>query len=90
MSKRQSVVLSMDVNSTILEATTIHFKGKENGKNYNEGFDNLHIILLIHVYALAKIRQLNRKERLENVRGTTLDVAMPADVSGAYSAISSV
>ena len=33
---------------------------------------------------------LNRKDRLKNLRATTLDVAMLADVSGAYSAISSV
>ena len=31
------------------------FKGKENRKNNNEGLDNLHIILLIHMYALGKI-----------------------------------
>ena len=30
-------------------------KGKENN---NEGFDKLHIILLIHVYALAEILQV--------------------------------
>ena len=33
---------------------------------------------------------LDRKYRLKNMRGTTLEVAMLADVSGAYSAISSV
>ena len=33
-------------------------KSKENGKNNNEGFDDLHIILLIYVYALGKIRQV--------------------------------
>ena len=27
-------------------------------KNNNEGFDKLHIILLIHVYALAQIGQV--------------------------------
>ena len=27
-------------------------------ENYNEYFDNVHIILLIHVYALAKIHQV--------------------------------
>ena len=27
-------------------------------KNNNEGFDYLHIMLLIHVYALAKIHQV--------------------------------
>ena len=32
-------------------------KGNENEKNNNEGLDNLHLILLIHVYALAKILQ---------------------------------
>ena len=36
-----------------------------------------------------KYVRLNRKDRLENIRGTTLEVAMLADVSGAYtSAIS--
>ena len=50
------------------------------------------MILLNRVYALAKIRQVkyNRKDRLKNMRATTLEVVMLADVSGAYSAISSV
>ena len=43
---------SNKINDTYLHAST-HIKGKENGKNNNEGFDKLHIILLIHVYALA-------------------------------------
>ena len=64
------------------------FKGKENGKN-NDGFDNLHTILLIHVYATKYVR-LNRKKTVENMRGKTPEVAILADVSGAYSAISSV
>ena len=33
------------------------FKAKKTEKQY-EGFDNLHIILLIHVYASTKIRQI--------------------------------
>ena len=37
-----------------------------------------------------KYVRLNRKDRLKNMRATTLEVAMLADVSGAYSAISSV
>ena len=37
-----------------------------------------------------KYIRLNREDRLENMRATTLDVAMLADVSGAYSVISSV
>ena len=37
-----------------------------------------------------KYIRLNRKDRLKNMHGTTLEVAMLADVSGAYSAISSV
>ena len=37
-----------------------------------------------------KYVRLNRKDSLENMRGTTLEVAMLADVSEAYSAISSV
>ena len=36
-----------------------------------------------------KYVRLNRKDRLKNMRAT-LEVAMLADVSGAYSAISSV
>ena len=48
------------------------------------------MILLIHVYASAWIRQLNKKDQLKNMCGTTLEVAMLADFSGAYSAISSV
>ena len=39
---------------------------------------------------LLKYARLNRKDRLKNMRGTTLQVAMLADVSGAHSAISSV
>ena len=35
-----------------------NFKGKENGKNNNEGFYNLHVILLIYVYALDQMRQV--------------------------------
>ena len=38
---------------------TVLLKGKENGKkNNNEGFDKLHLILLIHAYAFAQIRQV--------------------------------
>ena len=37
-----------------------------------------------------KYVRLNRKDGLKNMRGTTLEVAMLSDVSGAYSAISSV
>ena len=36
----------------------LRFKGRENGKNNNESFDNLHIKLLIHAYALAEISQV--------------------------------
>ena len=35
-------------------------------KNNNEGFDQLHILLLIHVYALAQIRQVKLKRPVEN------------------------
>ena len=41
------------------------------------------------MYWLKYVR-LNRKDRLRNMRGTTLEVAMLADVSGAYSAYCSV
>ena len=34
--------------------------------------------------------RLNRKDRLENMSGATLEVAMLADVRGAFRAISSV
>ena len=37
-----------------------------------------------------KYVRLNTKDRLKNMRGTTLEVAMLADVRGAYSAISNV
>ena len=37
-----------------------------------------------------KYVRLNRKDRLKNMRGMTLEVAMLADVSGAYSAIYNV
>ena len=41
------------------------------------------------MYWLKYVR-LNRKDRLKNVCGTTLEVTMLADDSGAYIAISSV
>ena len=34
-------------------------------KNNNEGFHNLHVILQIYVYALAKIRQVKKKRSVE-------------------------
>ena len=37
-----------------------------------------------------KYVRLNSKDWLKNMRSTTLEVAMIADVSGAYSAVSSV
>ena len=37
-----------------------------------------------------KYVRLNRKDRLKNMRATTLEIVMLADVSGAYIAISSV
>ena len=48
--------------------------------------------LQIYVYALAQIYQVKKKRPVKNIRFTTLEVAkhMLADVSGAYSAISSV
>ena len=39
---------------------------------------------------LIKYVKLNRKDRLKNMHGMTLDVAMLADVSWAHSGISSV
>ena len=36
-----------------------------------------------------KYVRLNRKDRLKNMCGTTLEVAMLADISGAYSATAS-
>ena len=62
------------------------FKGKENGKNINEGFDKLHMILLIRVYAFAQIRQVKLKRPVEKYAC----YAMLADLRGVYSAISSV
>ena len=44
---------------------------------------------LMCVHWLKYVR-LNRKDRLKNKRGMTLEVAMLTDISGAYSAISSV
>ena len=35
-----------------------------------------------------RLNRLNRIDQLKNMRGTTLEVAMLADVSGAYSAMS--
>ena len=37
-----------------------------------------------------KYIRINRKDQLKNMRATTLEVAMLADVSRAYSAISNV
>ena len=37
-----------------------------------------------------KYARLNRKDRLKNMHGTTLEVAMLADVSEAYRTISNV
>ena len=37
-----------------------------------------------------KYIRLNRKDRLKNMHATTLEVTMLADISGAYSPISSV
>ena len=65
-----------------------HLNGQETG-NDNESFDNF-IILLIHVYALAKIRQVKKKRLVEGMRATTPKVAMLADVIESHSAISSV
>ena len=44
----------IDVGASSLNA---HLKAKKT-ENKNEGFDILHIILLIHVYALAEKRQV--------------------------------
>ena len=41
-------------------------KGTENGKNNNENFHNVHVILLIYVYAWLKYARLNRKDRLKD------------------------
>ena len=42
------------------------------------------------MYALAQKLQVKYKDRLKNMRAMTLEVAMLADVRGAYCAISSV
>ena len=60
-------------------------KGTENGKNNNENLHNVHIILLSYVYAWLKYARLNRKDRLKDMRGTTFEVAMLADVSESHS-----
>ena len=39
------------------------------------------------MYALANIRHVKKKDRFKITNGTTLEVAMLADVSGAYNAI---
>ena len=65
-------------------------KRQRKRKNNNEGFNNLHIIsLFVYMHCLKYVR-LNRQDRLNNMLGTTLEVAMRADVSGAYRAISNV
>ena len=58
-----------------LRSENYHIDGKENGKTC------MHWL---------KCVRLNRKDRLKNMHGTTLEVAMLADVSRAYSVISSV
>ena len=45
---------------------TTYLKAKKTEKN-NEGFNNLHIILLIHVYALAKKRQAKMIRHLDEL-----------------------
>ena len=70
--------------NTPTNKVSVLFYGKENGKKNNESFDNLHIVWLIHVYALSKNVKLNGKHRLENWRGSTTEVAMLADVSESH------
>ena len=65
-------------------------KGKENGKTIiraSISYTLYHWFICIH---WLKYCRLNRKDRLKNMRAMTLEVAMLADVRGAYSAISSV
>ena len=55
-------------------------------KYKNEGVDILHcyITLLIHVYALSKIRKDQIKKRLGNIWGTTPELTMLAIVPHQY------
>ena len=55
-------------------STCTYFKGKENGKTIMRALISLHIVLLIHLYALAQIRMVRHVNR--------------GDVSGAYRVIS--
>ena len=65
-------------------------KGKENGKTIMRAS----IIYTLYYWFMCmhwlKYVRLNRKDWLKNMRGTTLEVAMFADINGAYSAISTV
>ena len=66
------------------------FKGKENGKTIMRAliiYTSYYRFMCMH---WLKYVRLNRKDQLKNMHGTTLEVAMLADVSGAYSAISYV
>ena len=72
-----------------MACVVLFLKSKENRKNYKEGFDKLHIYITDSCVCTGS-NTLDRKDRLKNRRGTTLKVAMLADVSGAPSAILSV
>ena len=48
----------MCINIVWKEVEPKTLKAKKTEKNNNEGFDKFHMILLIHVYALAQILQV--------------------------------
>ena len=65
-------------------------KGKENRKTIMRASIIYTLYYRFVCMDWLKYVRLNRKYQLKNMRGTTLEVAMLADVSGAYSAISCV
>ena len=64
--------------------------GKENGKTIMMALISYTLYYWFICMNWLKYCRLNRKDRLKNMRTMTLEVAMLADVRGAYIAISSV
>ena len=57
-------------------------KGKENGKTIMRASISYTLYYIFMCKHWLNYARLNRKDRLNNIRGTTLEVAILADVSG--------
>ena len=66
------------------------FKGRKNGNTIMRASLSYTLYYRFMCMHWLKYCRLDRKDRLKNMRAMTLEVAMLADVRGAYSAISSV